>query len=69
MARFKVYGDYGYITEKLMAEYDSYQDAIAVLEKPENRGPNRVHGHTTLEVGEFLEDGEFRTHRIYHYPT
>jgi len=60
MAKFKIYGDYGYQNETLLEEFDNLIDAIRqakgyVLKYFED-------GYDVIEVASFSPDGEYITH-------
>ena len=56
MAKFKIYGDYGYQNETLLGEFDNVGDAI-------QQAKGYVEdGYDVIEVSSFSPDGEYITH-------
>ena len=56
MAKFKIYGDYGYQNETLLGEFDNLSDAI-------RQAKGYVEdGYDVIEVANFSPDGEYLTH-------
>jgi len=56
MAKFKIYGDYGYQNETLLGEFDNVSDAI-------RQAKGYVEdGYDVIEVANFSADGEYLTH-------
>jgi len=51
---FKVYGDYGYITETLLEEFDDFDSAVRWVEGYTKGGD--FGGHMIIEVAQFADD-------------
>jgi hypothetical protein len=63
MAKFKIYGDYGYTTETLLEEFDTRSEAIRWAEAYAESGD--FGGYTCIEVAWFAESGEYVVERGY----
>jgi hypothetical protein len=57
MAKFKIYGDYGYTTENLMEEFDTYEEARRWVDGYTRWGD--FGGYDVIEIARFAEDGEY----------
>lgn len=60
MAKFKIYGDYGYESEQLLEEFDSLAEAERWAKGYTRRGD--LGGYSQIEVASFASDGEYITH-------
>jgi hypothetical protein len=63
MSKFKIYGDYGYVNQTLLNEFDSLKQALEWAEDYANSGD--LDGFTVIEVACFAEDGEYLVERAY----
>ena len=54
---YKIYGDYGYTTETLLEEFESYAEAKRWLDGYTDAGD--FGGYTVIEIARFAEDGEY----------
>ena len=54
---FKIYGDYGYTTENLLEEFDTYAEARRWVDGYTDGGD--FGGYSTIEIARFDEDGEY----------
>lgn len=59
---YYIYGDYGYTSETLLEEFESYAEAEQFVDGYVHRGDTG--GYETIEVIEFAADGEAITHYI-----
>lgn len=57
MAKYKVYGDYGYVSENLLHESDSLNDARRWVDRYTATGD--FGGYNMIEVAWFSESGEY----------
>jgi hypothetical protein len=57
MAKFKIYGDYGYTTETLLEEFDHQTEAVRWAKYYAESSD--FGGYSIIEVAEFAEDGEY----------
>ena len=57
MAKFKIYGDYGYTTENLLEEFDTYAEARRWVDGYTDGGD--FGGYSTIEIARFAEDDEY----------
>jgi hypothetical protein len=57
MAKFKIYGDYGYTTETLLEEFDTRSEAVRWAEGYVESGD--FGGYDVIEVARFADDGEY----------
>ena len=62
MAKYEVYGDYGYASECLLEQFDTYAEAERFVDGYAHRGDTG--GYETIEVITFAADGEAITHYI-----
>lgn len=62
MAKFKIFGDYAYVSEQMLKEFDALDIAIAWVVGYTKHGD--FGGYLKIEVIEFLEDGEAYTHHL-----
>lgn len=60
---FKIYGDYGYIGETLLEEFDTQSEAEDWVER--YCGDGDFGGHWVIEIATFAEDGEYCVHRRF----
>ena len=58
---YKIYGDYGYTTETLLAEFNDFGDAVHWVENYVNGGD--FGGYTVIEIATFAENGEYVVER------
>jgi hypothetical protein len=58
---YKIYGDYGYTTETLLEEFESYADAVRWAEGYVEGGD--FGGYTVIEIATFAGDGEYIVER------
>jgi hypothetical protein len=58
---YKIYGDYGYIAETLLEEFNDFGDAVHWVEGYVADGD--FGGHTVIEIATFADDGEYVTER------
>lgn len=63
MAKFKIYGDYGYTSQTLLEEFDTRSAAIRWAEDYAAAGD--FGGYIVVEVAWFAEDGEYVVERAY----
>jgi hypothetical protein len=63
MAKFKIYGDYGYTTETLLEEFDTRSEAVRWAERYVESGD--FGGYTMIEIAWFAEDGEYVVEHRY----
>jgi hypothetical protein len=63
MAKFKIYGDYGYRSESLLEEFDLRSEAERWVEKW--CGDGDFAGHEQIEIAFFAEDGEYVSVKTY----
>jgi hypothetical protein len=63
MAKYKIYGDYGYTTQNLLEEFNTRSEAIRWAEDYVEAGD--FGGYDVIEVAWFAEDGEYMTERTY----
>lgn len=61
MAKFKIYGDYGYVSEKLLEEFDTLSAAEDWIERW--FGDGDFGGYAVIEIATFAEDGEYLIER------
>lgn len=54
---FKIYGDYGYTTENLLEEFDTYEEAERWVKGYTRTGD--LGGYNTIEIAWFDADGEY----------
>jgi hypothetical protein len=59
MAQFKIYGDYGYVSETLLEEFDSERDAVRWAQDYVDGGD--FGGYVRIEVAYFAPNGEYVT--------
>lgn len=59
MAKFKIYGDYGYTSECLLYDTDSRNEALLWAERYVNGGD--LGGYSVIEVAWFADSGEYMT--------
>lgn len=64
MKKFKVYGDYGYTSENLLAEFDSAIEAKEWVDTYTRWGD--MGGYYVIEVAWFTENGEFEVEYAVH---
>lgn len=57
MAKYKVYGDYGYVSENLLHESDSLNDARRWVDRYTAAGD--FGGYNMIEVAWFSDSGEY----------
>lgn len=57
MAKFKIYGDYGYTTENLMEEFDTYEEARRWVDGYTDGGD--FGGYSVIEIAWFDADDEY----------
>jgi hypothetical protein len=57
MAKFKIYGDYGYTSETLLEEFEYYSEAVGWIDDYVESGD--MGGYSVIEVATFAEDGEY----------
>jgi len=57
MAKFKIYGDYGYTTENLMEEFDTYEEARRWVDGYTRSGD--FGGYSVIEIAWFDVDDEY----------
>ena len=60
MTLFEVYGDYGYVTEDLLRQFDNLEDARRYVDNIAADGDLR--GFDRIEVVSFAADGEVISH-------
>ena len=60
--KYQVFGDYGYTSECLLEEFETYSEAERFVDGYVHRGDTG--GYETIEVIEFAADGEAITHYI-----
>jgi len=60
---FKIYGDYGYTTENLLEEFDTYEEAERWVEGYIRWGD--FGGYDVIEIAFFDEHGEYIMERRY----
>ena len=58
---FKIYADYGYISEMLLEEFNDFDDAVHWAENYVNGGD--FDGYTVIEIATFDEAGEYVVER------
>jgi hypothetical protein len=58
-----IYGDYGYTSETLLEEFESYADAVRWCEGYVEGGD--FGGYAVIEIAWFAEDGEYLVERRY----
>lgn len=63
MSKYKVYGDYGYNSQTLLAEHDTLTDALNWADAYCADGD--FGGYSMIEVAWFAEDGEYVTERRF----
>jgi len=51
---YKIYGDYGYTSETLLEEFESFDEAVYWVER--YVGDGDFGGHEIIEVAEFADD-------------
>lgn len=61
---FKVYGDYGYVSETLLFETASLSEAV---QWAKNYTRFDMGGFNVVEVARFLDDGEYTTEWVISY--
>ncbi len=54
---FKIYGDYGYTTENLLEEFDTYEEAERWVKGYTRTGD--LGGYSMIEIARFAEDDEY----------
>ena len=54
---YKIYGDYGYTTETLLEEFDSYAEARRWVDGYTESGD--FGGYSVIEIARFADDGEY----------
>jgi hypothetical protein len=57
MAKFKIYGDYGYTTENLLEEFDTYEEARRWVDGYTRSGD--LGGYNIIEVAWFDASDEY----------
>lgn len=57
MAKYEIYGDYGYTTETLLEQFDSRSEAVLWAKNYAESGD--FDGYSIIEVAFFAEDGEY----------
>lgn len=63
MSKFKVYGDYGYVSECLLYDTDSRSEALRWAERYVSGGD--LGGYNVIEVAWFADSGEYMTEFTY----
>jgi len=63
MAKFKIYGDYGYLSECLLEEFETLSEAVRWCDGYTSDGD--FGGYTVIEIATFAEDGEYIVERRY----
>lgn len=61
--QYKVYGDYGYISEMLLEEFDSFDEAKRWCEG--YCGDGDFGGYDVIEIARFATDGEYLVEAKY----
>lgn len=61
--KFKIYGDYGYVSETLLEEFDTQSEAEDWVER--YCGDGDFGGYSVIEIASFAEDGEYIIHRRF----
>lgn len=59
---YKIYGDYGYTGETLLAEFETLQAAVDWLLKYEADTFGGLGGFSVVEIATFTHSGEYVTH-------
>jgi hypothetical protein len=54
---YNIYGDYGYTTETLLEEFESYEEAVRWVEGYIEGGD--FNGYSIIEIARFADDGEY----------
>lgn len=57
MAKFKIYGDYGYTNETLLEEFEYYAEAVGWVDDYVESGDRG--GYSVIEVATFSANGEY----------
>lgn len=60
---FKIYGDYGYVSETLLEELNSFNEAKDWVEKYIADGD--FGGYNIIEIAQFHESGEYLVEKRY----
>jgi len=60
---YKIYGDYGFVTETLLAEFELLSEAIRWAEAYTK---DDLGGYDRIEVARHAADGEYVTERSWH---
>ena len=59
---YKIFGDYGYAGESLLAEFDTLQAAVDWLRDYEAETFGCLGGYSVVEIATFADSGEYITH-------
>lgn len=59
---YKIFGDYGYTGESLLAEFDTLQAAVDWLRNYEAETFGILGGYHVVEIATFTDSGEYVTH-------
>ena len=60
--KYKIFGDYGYISETLLTEFDTLQAAVDWLLTYEAETFGSLGGFHVVEIATFTDSGEYVTH-------
>lgn len=63
---YKIFGDYGYTGESLLAEFDTLQAAVDWLRAFEAETFGILGGYHVVEIATFTHSGEYVTHKALH---
>lgn len=58
MAKFKIYGDYGYTSECLLEEFEDRSQALRWCDRYINSAGD-FGGYSMIEIARFADDGEY----------
>lgn len=61
---YEVYGDYGYSSEELLAEFEDRTEAVRWADQYVRNGD--LGGYSVIEVAYFADDGEYVTVDRHH---
>lgn len=60
---YKIYGDYGYTGERLLAEYDTFDGAVRWLYEYDSDTCGALGRYSVVEIATFSESGEYLVHK------